>query len=439
MFRHCTCVRIIFVLLTVVIVTVLLSPKIRPTCQPSTTTVSSATVQPPNPMLAPRKFPTNPTKEKVSSTTLHPRNPLVHSTAVQPRNPPVRSTAVHPPKPTKEKVRVNPVTNIQGTGTLLNPKYTLTRLGSQLHFDVRSCPPGSTMTDTKTQNTSPLFSDCPTLFVVGARKGGTTSMIQYVSKHEDFEAAQLNGPKVGEIFFFSNKLWEPNQEQWKWYKSNFPQNVMSGESSVTYLVHCQVPQRIFRSCGRQVKIVILLRNPVDRFVSNFLMRVKVKDKFYGPKYENTTIESIVEDELKFYHSKISNISFPNVQQGWQNMLCRFLPTESMIFEGMYYIHLLNWMCSFPAENIMIINSEEFFSNTSIVLSQVIQFLGLHPLEQEKLKEIASVTYNPGRHHAPRHQQLSKRDRQKLNKVFEPFDMALFQLLNWNIDWTQGGY
>ena len=177
---------------------------------------------------------------------------------------------------------------------------------------MRSCPPGSTMTHTKTQNTSPLFSDCPTLFVVGARKGGTTSMIQYVSKHEDFEAAQLNGPKVGEIFFFCNKLWEPTQKQWKWYKSNFPQNVMSGESSVTYLVHCQVPQRIFRSCGKQAKIVILLRNPVDRFVSNFLMRVKVKDKFYGPKYhENTTIESIVEDELKFYHSKISNISFPN--------------------------------------------------------------------------------------------------------------------------------
>ena len=295
------------------------------------------------------------------------------------------------------------------------------------------------MTDTKTQNTSPLFSDCPTLFVVGARKGGTTSMIQYVSKHEGFKAAQLNGPKVGEVFFFSNEVWEPNQKQWNWYKSNFPQNVMSGESSVTYLVHCQVPQRILKSCGKQAKIVILLRNPVDRFVSNFLMRVKVKDKFYGSKYdEKTPIGSIVEDELKFYRSKISNISFPNVLQGWQNMLCRVLPTESMIFESMYYVHLLNWMCNFPAENIMIINSEEFFSNTSIVLSQVIQFLGLHPLEQEKLKEIASVTYNPGKHHVPRHQQLSKRDQQKLNKVFEPFNMALFQLLNWNIDWTQGG-
>ena len=296
------------------------------------------------------------------------------------------------------------------------------------------------MTDTKSQNTSPLFSYCPTLFVLGARKGGTTSLIQYVSKHEQFEAAQLNGTKVGEIFFFSNKLWEPSQKQWDWYKSNFPQNVMSGESSVTYLVHCQVPQRIFKSCGKHAKIVMLLRNPVDRFVSNFLMRVNVKDKFYGSKYrEETSISSIVEEELKSYQNKISNISSPNVQQGWQDIRCQFLPTESMIFEGMYYVHLLNWMCNFPAKNIMIINSEEFFSNTSVILSQVIQFLGLHPLEQEKLKEIASVTYNQGSHHIPRHRKLSERDRQKLNKVFEPFNTALFQLLNWNIDWTQGSY
>jgi len=133
---------------------------------------------------------------------------------------------------------------------------------------------------------------------------------------------------------------------------------MSGESSVTYLVHCQVPQRIFSSCGMQAKIVMLLRNPIDRFVSNFLMRVRVSD--YGNTItEITPIRSIMEEEMRSFHSIMSNISFPNVQQGWKNILCKFRPTESMIFEGMYYVHLLNWMCNFPAENILIINSEEF--------------------------------------------------------------------------------
>ena len=256
-------------------------------------------------------------------------------------------------------------------------------------------------------------------------------MIQYVSKHEGFKAARLNGPKVGEIFFFSNKFYKPNKNQWNWYQSNFPPDVMSGESSVTYLVHCQVPQRIFSSCGMQAKIVMLLRNPIDRFVSNFLMRVRVSD--YGNTItEMTPIRSIMEEEMKSFHS----ISVPNVQQGWKNILCKFRPTESMIFEGMYYVHLLNWMCNFPAENILIINSEEFYRNTSIILNQVFQFLGLHPLEQEELRTISEVTYNKGSYeNIPRHQQLSKEDRQRLNEVFSPFNRALLNLLNWNIDWT----
>lgn len=323
-------------------------------------------------------------------------------------------------------------------GPLLDPNYktkTLTRLASDLNIDLHLCPLGSKMTNIKVLNSPPLFNDCPTLFVVGARKGGSTSMIQYISKHEGFKAARLNGPKVGEIFFFSNKFYKPNKNQWNWYQSNFPPDVMSGESSVTYLVHCQVPQRIFSSCGMQAKIVMLLRNPIDRFVSNFLMRVRVSD--YGNTItEMTPIRSIMEEEMRSFHSIMSNISFPNVQQGWKNILCKFRPTESMIFEGMYYVHLLNWMCNFPAENILIINSEEFYRNTSIILNQVFQFLGLHPLEQEELRTISEVTYNKGSYeNIPRHQQLSKEDRQRLNEVFSPFNRALLNLLNWNIDWT----
>ena len=99
------------------------------------------------------------------------------------------------------------------------------------------------------------------------------------------------------------------------------------------------------------------------------------------------------------------------------MLCRFRPTESMIFEGLYYVHLLNWMCNLPADNILIINSEEFYRNTSVILSQVFQFLGLHPLQKKELEKIVEVAYNQGSYeNLPRHQLLTKGDRQKLNKM-----------------------
>ena len=50
-----------------------------------------------------------------------------------------------------------------------------------------------------------MHSDCPTLFVVGAPKGGTTSMLEFVSMHPGFEGAGLRkkGFARGEIFYFT--------------------------------------------------------------------------------------------------------------------------------------------------------------------------------------------------------------------------------------------
>ena len=150
-----------------------------------------------------------------------------------------------------------------------------------------------------------------------------------MSKHEDFKAARLNGPR--EIFFFSNKFYKPNENQWKWYQSNFPHDVMSEESSATYLVHCQVPRRVFNSCSKQAKIVMHLRNPVDRFVSNFVMRVRVSD--YGNNItEMTPISSVMHEELTTYQSKVSNIRISSAQESWT-----FPTLYSMLLSMLYKV------------------------------------------------------------------------------------------------------
>ena len=59
---------------------------------------------------------------------------------------------------------------------------TLTRLGSSLNFDPTTCPPESMVSATKLRNLEPRHHDCPTLFIVGARKGGTTSLYNYISQ-----------------------------------------------------------------------------------------------------------------------------------------------------------------------------------------------------------------------------------------------------------------
>ena len=329
--------------------------------------------------------------------------------------------------------------NAQGPPSL-PPGYkteTLTRLGTDLNFDLRTCPPGSIMTNPKHVNTPPVHSDCPRLFVAGARKGGSTSMIQYVSKHPDFKGAKLNGPNVGEVFFFMSKYYKPeSMKQWRWYLSNFPKGVITGESSVGYMVHCLVPERIFWACGKQAKIVMLLRDPVDRFVSNFLMRVRVPA--YGNKItKSTPITSVIQEELKAFLNRTSKLNPATLTQNWRNLRCTFQQSENMIFEGLYYIHLSNWLCNFPAENILLINSEEMYQNTSTIMKQVFLFLGLKPMPENELNKIGTHVYNKGKYgNIPDHQQLSTSDKQLLQNTFEPYNKALLKLLQWKkTDWV----
>ena len=84
---------------------------------------------------------------------------------------------------------------------------TLTRVGNDIrHFDANKCPPG--FINWNTSYMVSIHSDCPTLFIVGTPKGGTMSMLEYVSMYRDFEGAcYLRTEKFGgkgELNFFEN-------------------------------------------------------------------------------------------------------------------------------------------------------------------------------------------------------------------------------------------
>ena len=161
-----------------------------------------------------------------------------------------------------------------------------TRLGSELNFDPSTCPPDSlyALRKGKLQNVSGETDRCPRLFIVGAKKGGTTSLYNYTDHHPDFKGIRLyNVPNhYGETFHFGNKWGKNTTDE---YVSQFPNSKMSGDASVDNLVHCLAPQRIFNTCGSDRKVIILLRDPLDRYESNFRMRVAGKGY---PNYSNAT-------------------------------------------------------------------------------------------------------------------------------------------------------
>ena len=315
------------------------------------------------------------------------------------------------------------------------PNYknsSLIRLGIQLNFDYATCPTSALMRN-RTKRV-PLHDDCPKVFLVGTRKGGTTSLIKYLSAHPDFAGANINlkdskAYHVGETDYFSLHY----SYKWKKYKAQFAGNDhVLGDSSVSNFVDCHVPAKIYKSCGdsmKSMKFIMLLRDPVERFQSNYQFRLHYN--FTGYNRNLVNISFFVNKEIKKFHNALLKRKLdPNTAQDHlNNLLCMFKPGKNAIYEGLYPVHVHQWLCNVPAENILIINSEEFFQYTGDILSKVIHFIGLSPLSNKTIATIVSQKYNVSPKLQSKHW-LSQSEHQRIKDLYQPFNLKILDMLHW---------
>ena len=124
------------------------------------------------------------------------------------------------------------------------------------------------------------------LFIVGTIKAATTSLYHYLKRSESIYL-----PKIKELHYFSDvksladdkEEFNPSVKQHSRviktlneYNSLFPfeseNYAYYADCSPTYLSDCNAPKKIFEY-NPDAKIVIILRHPVDRLISHYLMNV----------------------------------------------------------------------------------------------------------------------------------------------------------------------
>ncbi len=116
----------------------------------------------------------------------------------------------------------------------------------------------------------------PNLFVVGAAKAGTTALHNALSRRNEISMSRLKEPH-----FFSRPLLHPDAEgqipvirDERRYLSLFDARMpIRGESSTSYLPSAEAATRI-RAASPDARIVILLRDPVQRAYSHYLNDVR---------------------------------------------------------------------------------------------------------------------------------------------------------------------
>ena len=311
---------------------------------------------------------------------------------------------------------------------------TLTVMGDKINIDYSLCPPQEAPVVVKERP------HCPSLFIIGTRKGGTTSLIQYLSKHPSFKGPRLDkGPFSGETGYFHKSFTTKSWQAYLSYYSNesINQNMTIGESSVIYSTSCIARKNIHKSCGTKAKIVYLLRNPYKRLISNYLFRVRI-----GFKAAYNFTASFIKD-WKFLMKALtakgvvtdSTLDIDTIPELIQRIGCIPPPGRTrpnMFYEGLYLIHLSQWLCHWPAENVMIVNSEEFFESPGKIINQIIDFIGIDKMDSETLKNITSSAYNKGVGKA----YFSREERELIQRLYEPFNTKLLEMLGWSsVDWS----
>ncbi|MEX2229324.1 MAG: sulfotransferase domain-containing protein, partial [Dehalococcoidia bacterium] len=104
----------------------------------------------------------------------------------------------------------------------------------------------------------------PTFIVVGAQRAGTDSLYGYLRAHPDAVMAEPKEPH-----YFARV---PEAMSWARYQRCFrtrPAHAV-GEASTSYLPVARAPERIRAELGADVRLVFMLREPVERLYSAFL-------------------------------------------------------------------------------------------------------------------------------------------------------------------------
>ena len=186
--------------------------------------------------------------------------------------------------------------------------------------------------------------------IVGAQKAGTTSLYEYLSKHDE-----IFMPFLKELNYFSN---DQNYAKGEGYYHDFFSGVQSslilGEASPQYMYSPDIARRIF-DYSPSIKLIMCLRDPADRAYSHFRMN-KRRGK------EINCFETIVLQQIMSYE---------------ETGVCHEDPEFDYLGLGLYGNKIKSFLRYFESSQIKVVWSDDLDGNRKKTVDDVIFFLGLN--------------------------------------------------------------
>jgi Sulfotransferase domain len=249
----------------------------------------------------------------------------------------------------------------------------------------------------------------PGYLIVGTKRGGTTSLAEWVYQHPEVAPCRNN---KGTHYFDINYWRGPN-----WYFSRFEKPregwSITGEASPYYMYHPAGPDRIGDALP-DVRLIAVLRDPVERAWSQFRYET-------SRGHETETLERALDLEpVRLVGERERLLADPK----YPGMAYRH---NGYLERGHYVDQLERIYSRFPREQVLVLSSEAMFEDPQGQLRRVWQFLSLKDVE---LAHLEPRNANASRGDIPGEQ------RDRLTEYYRPYNARLYDLLGIEFGWSE---
>lgn len=184
-------------------------------------------------------------------------------------------------------------------------------------------------------------------FIIGAQKAATTSLYNYLNQHPD-----IFMPYVKENHFFvEDRVYRQGVEHFHRFYQNYSGEKLIGGAFVHMLSSQEAPERVFKY-NSEAKILVMLRNPIDRAYSAY--NFAIKNGWESPKNNFLDTFKLQEKRLSGNFTERTDLSY--------------------FYVGLYAKHLSNWFKWFPKEKFLILLDADFVADSKLQMQRVFNFL-----------------------------------------------------------------
>jgi hypothetical protein len=240
----------------------------------------------------------------------------------------------------------------------------------------------------------------PDFVIIGAQRAGTTSLYRWLSDQTGIAPASKKEVHYFDLYYGQGE---------RWYRSHFrlPEpGTITGEASPYMLFHPLAAGRAARDLDEATRFIVLLREPVERAVS----------QYWHERKGNRESESF-EQAIALEGERM---------RGTEEVVCRGDRSYahqhySYVARGEYAGQLRRWFDAVGRDRVLVLESERVFADGG---ETVLQWLGV---------ESGALEF-PSLNGAGRSSTADEGLLAKLRAHFEPHNQELFELLGTEL-WT----